>query len=226
MCIDTLCIGENRKHIDVAANGVIRAMTYFGLLKKHLKRIFRSRKGWLLVGMLFLSVGISFMFSSWNSSAMAVFFAEPNKEGSTAVFLQRVFVCGIELQQMGNFSQQQIVRLKAKHPEWQYSIRPNGEVVFTAIVKDLSNDCKRNAFFGLDATGNLTLFHGPPSEGNAIRTFFQLNIDQLESVMPDQVIDQLHRGIRITDLAEYNSTLSTFSDFAVDETEKVMKRQN
>src|SRR5690606_28399011 len=99
----------------------------------------------------------------------------------------------------------------------------SSRVVFTEYIDDLSADCKQNAYVGIDASGSLTLFEGKPREAKAMKTFFQLDVEHLESALPAEVVQQLHEGIRITDVADYNSVLSTFSDYAIDETEKVMK---
>ncbi|GJM75082.1 hypothetical protein HMSSN036_72980 [Paenibacillus macerans] len=46
----------------------------------------------------------------------------------------------------------------------------------------------------------------------------------MESALPADVLKQLQQGIRIQDVEEYNSVLSTFSDFALEQTEKVMQQ--
>ena len=47
-----------------------------------------------------------------------------------------------------------------------------------------------------------------------MRTFFQLDVGSMESSLPRDVIQRLEEGIRIQDMEEYNSVLSTFSDYA------------
>ncbi|WP_420491488.1 BofC C-terminal domain-containing protein, partial [Neobacillus drentensis] len=54
---------------------------------------------------------------------------------------------------------------------------------------------------------------------------FQVDIQSMESSLPESVLKELHQGIRVSDVEEYNSVLSTFSDYAVELTEKVMKHQ-
>lgn len=80
-----------------------------------------------------------------------------------------------------------------------------------------------NTYFGLDENGILSLFEGLPSEKKVIRSFFQLNVEHLESSLPRDMVNQLYEGIKVTDYAEYNSVLSTFSDYAVDISEEVLK---
>jgi hypothetical protein len=87
-------------------------------------------------------------------------------------------------------------------------------------IKDILEE---DAYFGLDENGNLSLFDGLPENKKVIRSFFQLNIEHLESSLPRETVNQLYQGIQITDFAEYNSVLSTFSDFALDISDEVMK---
>jgi forespore regulator of the sigma-K checkpoint len=140
------------------------------------------------------------------------------------VVLRTQYVCGERVEQLGELDGQAVFNLHEGHPDALIDIADDGVVSFTELVNDLSPECRDNAFFGLDESGNLTLFNGQPEEDRVIKTFFQLNIQYLESSLPRDTVDQLHRGIRVTDLEEYNSVLSTFSDYAIDETEQVMKR--
>lgn len=136
--------------------------------------------------------------------------------GKREVTTIRTYVCGEETEQLGRLTPQEIQSLHNEHPQWQLSM--NGESVdLRERVEDLSPGCKDTAYFGLDKSGNLSLFDGIPSSQKVIRTFFQLNMGFLESSLPRETIDQLKEGIRVTDLLEYNSVLSTFSDFAVEQ---------
>lgn len=45
----------------------------------------------------------------------------------------------------------------------------------------------------------------------------------MESSLPQDKVDRLSEGIKITDMDEYNSVLSTYSDFAMPANQKVMK---
>ena len=84
-------------------------------------------------------------------------------------------------------------------------------------IHDLSPACKESAVFGIDADGRLSLFDGPPDGGNVLRSFYQLNIRYMESSLPKERFDALVRGIRVSDLDEYNSVLSSFSEYAARE---------
>lgn len=88
----------------------------------------------------------------------------------------------------------------------------NESTAFAEVIDDLSD----NSYIGVDEHGVLSLFEGPPLEDNIIRSFFQINIEFLESSLPPEIVEQLYEGIRITNHSEYNSVLSTFSDYAIE----------
>jgi forespore regulator of the sigma-K checkpoint len=140
-------------------------------------------------------------------------------------FLQTIYVCGYELEPLGMMDAAGLQAYHKSNPFTVIGIVPDGSVHFVKKIEDLSPRCKENAYFGMDKNGNLSLFEGVPGtgEGNVIQTFFQLDIRHLESSLPRDAIKELYRGIQVRDLSEYNSVLSTFSDFAVELTEKAMR---
>ncbi|WP_068774166.1 BofC C-terminal domain-containing protein [Paenibacillus sp. FJAT-26967] len=142
--------------------------------------------------------------------------------GKRPAFIQRTYVCGEEQEELGLKTAQEIADIHRAHPGWAVNLDSSGTVFFTQHIDDLSPKCKQNAYFGLDESGNLSLFDGLPADDKVIRTFFQLNIEYLESSLPQETVKQLHEGIRVSDVAEFNSVLSTFSDYAIQESEKVI----
>ncbi|WP_243767238.1 BofC C-terminal domain-containing protein [Paenibacillus agricola] len=140
-------------------------------------------------------------------------------------FIRTVYVCGDELEPIGQMDAAEMLAYHKSNPYTVASLAADGSIHFVKTIEDLSPHCKENAYFGMDKGGNLSLFEGVPGtgEGNVIQTFFQLNIEHLESSLPRDAIKELYRGIQVRDLSEYNSVLSTFSDFAVEVTEKAMQ---
>nr|WP_237691099.1 BofC C-terminal domain-containing protein [Paenibacillus caui] len=132
----------------------------------------------------------------------------------------KVYVCGEENKIIGILKPNEILELLSRHPNWQGRLDDEGEVWLEEHVAELSETCKRKGYIGLDSTGSLSLFEGKPDKEKVMRTFFQIDIKSMETALPKEVIKQLHDGIRIQDLEEYNSVLSTFSDFAVGPAEK------
>ncbi|MFB9327230.1 BofC C-terminal domain-containing protein [Paenibacillus aurantiacus] len=147
-----------------------------------------------------------------------------NQAGDLAVELRRIYLCGNERQTLGTMGSQQILGLLREHPQWTALLGADGQVVMEERIDDLSDACKKTATFSMDKSGRLSLFDGPPKKEKVLRTFFQLDVNFMESSLPREQLDQLTAGIRVTDKDEYNSVLSTFSDYAADRSEKVMKR--
>ncbi|WP_068615816.1 BofC C-terminal domain-containing protein [Paenibacillus tuaregi] len=145
-------------------------------------------------------------------------------KGSRTVHLNKIYTCGEESQILGRMESAEIIDLLNKHPEWKGRVDAEGTVWLDHHIDDLSDICKRSGYIGLDRNGNLSLFEGPPKEEKVMRTFFQMDIEFMESALPEDVIRQVKQGIRIQDVEEYNSVLSTFSDYAVEASQKVMQQ--
>jgi forespore regulator of the sigma-K checkpoint len=130
------------------------------------------------------------------------------------VTLRRSFVCGEETQPLGRMTAAQAIDLLRRHPEWRAVFAGSGAVIMEERINDLSPACKESAVFGIDADGRLSLFDGPPQRSKVLRTFYQLDVRYMESSLPKERFDALVRGIRVSDLDEFNSVLSSFSEYA------------
>ncbi|EXX85534.1 hypothetical protein BG53_08220, partial [Paenibacillus darwinianus] len=139
------------------------------------------------------------------------------------VRLRRIYLCGEETRSLGVISAKRTISLLQEHPGWTAVMDPDGTVALEERIDDLSPACKESAVFGVDKEGNLSLFDGPPERNKVLRTFFQLDVTYMESSLPPGRIDALERGIRVTDVDEFNSVLSSFADYALEESRKVMK---
>lgn len=208
-------------------------------LMKKLKKQLRSRKRWISLASLYLLIGFAgqtlpataeagasgtagSVLSGIESTAQLRDPAANRAEAleaiaqganSRQVLHKRIYVCGEETEALGSMTKRELLDYASRHPELIPELAADGTVVFTETVEDLSPGCKQNAFFGVDAGGNLSLFDGAPDEQRVIRTFFQLNVEDLKSSLPPDAWNQLNAGIRVKDLDEFNSVLSTFSDF-------------
>ncbi|GIP55515.1 BofC C-terminal domain-containing protein [Paenibacillus vini] len=140
------------------------------------------------------------------------------------VHLNKIYTCGEDRSVLGLMRPAEIAQLVKEHPTWDGRLGPGGDVWFDEHIQGLSEICNRDGYVGIDKEGNLSLFDGPPKQEKVIRTFFQLDVETMESALPTEVLQQLKNGIRIQDVEEYNSVLSTFSDFAVEESEKTMQQ--
>ncbi|AET62311.1 hypothetical protein HPL003_28005 [Paenibacillus terrae HPL-003] len=144
---------------------------------------------------------------------------------SRKTHLLTTYVCGTETLSLGTLSSQQLESLLKQHPDWKGRLNSRGEVWLERKVEDLSELCKQHAYMGISMDGQLTLFEGPPKKEKVIRTFFQLDVGSMETALPEGVYEQLRQGIRVQDMNEYNSVISTFGDFAVERTQRVLKQQ-
>ncbi|MDT3426670.1 forespore regulator of the sigma-K checkpoint [Paenibacillus forsythiae] len=139
---------------------------------------------------------------------------------SRKVHYKITYVSGEEIHDVPRaMSPEKLKTLIAEHSDWRGKIGPDGDVWLERNVNDLSPSCKKEAYIGLDNEGNLTLFKGPPKQEEALKTFFQIDIGTMKSALPEKVWSQLQGGIRVQDIDEYNSVLSTFSDYARDNAE-------
>jgi forespore regulator of the sigma-K checkpoint len=199
-------------------------------LIKHLKKQLKSGKRRLTLGLIFLLFVAAYigMGMSRDTHALQVLAAPElmqqqqvlkqieKKTKEYEVFAQKEYVCGQETARIGMLNPTEIVQYHKEHSQNQITLSSSDQVYFIEKVEDLSAQCKKNAFFGLDKDGRLSLFEGHPNKDNIIRTFFQLNVDHLKTSLPQGTFNQLMEGIPVSDLAEYNSVLSTFSDYAVE----------
>lgn len=135
-------------------------------------------------------------------------------KGSRQVILQKQYVCGEATSESRTMTSQEILGFYNEHPGSQLSLDDSGRVQIVEPVEDLSPQCRENAYFGMDKNGNLSLFEGIPEQERVIRTFFQLDVQHMKSSLPGDAVNQLYSGIRVSDMDDYNSVLSTFSEYA------------
>jgi forespore regulator of the sigma-K checkpoint len=132
--------------------------------------------------------------------------------------LARSYLCGVKDEEhvrVGNDSMEHVL---AKYKGWEIVDSAQGKLILLKREHDIAPACKENGYFGLSADGVLTLFNGVPGEQKVIQTFYQINTAKMEASLPKEEVQLLKNGIRIRDLSEYNSVLSTFSEFQTEET--------
>ncbi|MFC6551181.1 BofC C-terminal domain-containing protein [Cohnella cellulosilytica] len=148
------------------------------------------------------------------SSRDQALLALQKRQGEVELVLHRSYLCGEEIRQLGRHSAVEAAELLKSHREWGANLDASGKLTVREEVDDLSPQCRKTAYIGVDNDGNLSLFDGPPWKEKVIRTFFQLDVDMLESRLGDDRVRELAEGIRVSDKDEYNSVLSTFNEYA------------
>ncbi|MGO4546180.1 BofC C-terminal domain-containing protein [Paenibacillus sp. 2TAB23] len=199
-------------------------------LKRQLRR--KRRPTWslgaiipfLLAGGLLLAEAELVLAAPDISAEESMIHRLENEKSPLTVELHRVYVCGEETKPLGRMMSKQVAKLLLGHPEWKAELDASKSLVrVEQRVEDLSEHCKANAYMGVDKQGNLNLYDGIPKKEKVVRTFFQLDVRYMESSLPQDKLDQITNGIRISDIEEYNSVLSTFSDYAIEQNQKVMQ---
>ncbi|OGX68264.1 MAG: hypothetical protein A2189_00090 [Paenibacillus sp. RIFOXYA1_FULL_44_5] len=219
-------------------------MLFFSLYKK-LKKQLRRKKRILALG-IWLTFAVTIASGAWmfdhsleskpvNSTLSDIqYAAEPEHEQNVLqriqdnpidrmVYHQITYVCGKSIVALGKMKAAQIIHLHEQNPKWFVGINQDESIYFVEQITDLSPECKKNAYFSVDKQGNLSLFDGLPAADKVIQTFFQLDLEKVVSSLPKGTLDQLYAGIHVNDLTEYNSVLSTFSDYSVEKTARTMK---
>ena len=129
------------------------------------------------------------------------------------VVLKRTYLCGTKDEERVRVEPQTSEQLLSKYIGWEIVSVGADSVVLEKEENDISPVCKAKGYFGLSPDNMLTLFNGLPGEQKIIQTFYQINTARLEASLPKKELDLLKKGIRVHDLAEYNSILSTYGEF-------------
>ncbi len=101
----------------------------------------------------------------------------------------------------------------------QEDLRGGPSVEVFLDIQDICPTCRDQAYVSLDDQDYLTLYDGYPTKGRVVRRLFQLDLEFVESSLPTETIEQLVNGIQVADEEEYESVLSSFSDYAREKNE-------
>jgi forespore regulator of the sigma-K checkpoint len=96
-----------------------------------------------------------------------------------------------------------------KYEQWELVDTFDKGLIFKKQMDDISPLLKANGYFGITDDGTLTIFNGRPHQTNIIQSFFQLNIEKLES----RKHLELKEGIPIKTKDRYVNVLETFKPY-------------
>lgn len=96
-----------------------------------------------------------------------------------------------------------------KYEQWELVDTFDKGLIFKKQMDDISPLLKANGYFGITDDGTLTIFNGRPHQTNIIQSFFQLNIEKLES----RKHLELKEGIPIKTKDRYVDVLETFKPY-------------
>jgi forespore regulator of the sigma-K checkpoint len=150
---------------------------------------------------------------------------EPNRSNNTAddtkayevdgpltitVILERVFLDGEVSEEIVEETIWSMEDFWSQYEDWHLVHRDEEQVVFQQHVDDISPLLKSNGYFGISEEGVLTIFDGRPHQSNkVIQSFFQLDVNKLES----RQHDLLKQGIKIGSKDEYINVIETFKTY-------------
>ncbi len=147
---------------------------------------------------------------------LAVDFGEEALEVSAESYelvLARTYLCGMKDEEHKPVSRDKLAQTLTHYNGWEIISSDASKLILHKRENDIAPSCKANGYFGLSGDGVLTLFNGLPAEQDVVQTFYQINTAKMEASLPKEEVESLKKGIRVRDLAEYNSVLSTYEEF-------------
>lgn len=99
--------------------------------------------------------------------------------------------------------------LTNKYDNWQFINVQNNVIVLQQYIDDISPLLKANGYFGISPDGILATYYGKPNIDNVIQSFFQLDVEKLESTHHER----LKLGIPIKDRANYVKVLEAYGQY-------------
>jgi len=131
--------------------------------------------------------------------------------------LARTYLCGVRDEEHKPTSLNHLAETMVDYKGWEIVSADSAKMILMKREQDISPRCKENGHFGISPDGMLTLFHGVPSEQEVVQTFYRINTAKMEASLSKEEVENLKHGIRVRDLAEYNSILSTYGEFQLND---------
>lgn len=175
----------------------------------------------VVIGIVLMAQPLAERTSAWKlipSDSTAGKAAETTGK-SFSLVLTRSYLCGVRDEEHKPVPANLLADTMAAYKGWEIVSGDSNKLILLKREHDLSPACKENGHFGLSADGVLTLFHGLPQEQEVVQTFYRINTAKMEASMSKDEVENLKRGIRVRDLAEYHSVLSTYGEFQLMEDE-------
>lgn len=127
------------------------------------------------------------------------------------VVLKRIYLDGEISEEYVEETNMSMEDIWSKYDKWQLIKKEKDELVFQQMVDDISPLMKTNGYFGISNDGILTIFNGKPEKANIIQSFFQLDLEKLETKQHQN----LQKGIPVKSKDNYVEVLETFKNFTI-----------
>ncbi|MFZ3588304.1 BofC C-terminal domain-containing protein [Bacillus sp. DJP31] len=126
------------------------------------------------------------------------------------VILERVFLDGEVSEEIKEETIWSMEDFWSEYANWQLIDQDEEQIVFQKNIDDISPLLKSNGYFGINKDHILTIFNGKPESDQVIQSFFQIDIDKLES----RQHEELKMGIPIESKDKYVEVLEVFKPFS------------
>lgn len=132
------------------------------------------------------------------------------KANEMRIVLQLFYLDGEVVEEIVTKQITDIDEICNEYKDWNLVDINGDEVVLKKNINDISPLLKANGYFGLSDDDTLSIFNGKPEEMNIIQSFFQIDIDKLESKKQEQ----LKNGIPIRSRNDYQKVLNAFKPYS------------
>ncbi|WP_226673236.1 intercompartmental signaling factor BofC [Rossellomorea aquimaris] len=137
--------------------------------------------------------------------------AEVASAHTVTVILERVYLDGEVSEEIVQETIWSMEDFWAAYDDWQLMDMTEEQIVFQKKVDDISPLLKTNGYFGISDKGVLSIFNGKPGQAEIIQSFFQIDVEKLESKRHDDLV----KGIPIKSKQEYEEVLEQFKAYSV-----------
>ena len=129
---------------------------------------------------------------------------------SVKVVLQRKYLDGEISEEIIQEKVASIEDIEEMYAGWQLLDQKRDSIVFQRDVDDISPLLKTNGYFGITGDGTFSIFNGKPGSNDVIQSFFQIDVEKLESHKHDELIE----GIRIESKDQYLEVLKIYKPYS------------
>lgn len=129
------------------------------------------------------------------------------------VILERIYLDGEVSEEIKSETIWSMEDFWAAYASWELVDMTEDQVVFRQSVDDISPLMKSNGYFGISEDGVLSIFNGKPGQSEIIQSFFQIDINRLESKQHDELV----KGIPVKSKQGYQQVIQSFQPYSVDD---------
>lgn len=138
---------------------------------------------------------------------------EKDDEKQVFIFLRQAYLDGETSETVISIrpSDCQPYIMKYINDGWELKGIIGDRIILEKRVNDISPLLKSNGFFGITEDGTLSIFDGRPDENKVIHSFFQIDVQKLETKRQME----LQEGIRIRTKDTYIQVIQAFQPYSI-----------